>query len=112
LNFTLLSIGDVVDYVGRQLSPRKPPLFLTCRHYKALALIGRGFVYLPQLASSIVKIMANMGYCRFQNTLSDLRDCLEHLDDDDLSEEEQNARKRLIKVCKQVVEYSCDEEED
>lgn len=38
--------------------------------------------------------MANMSYCRFQNTLSDFRD----LDffDDELSVEEHNARRLLI----------------
>jgi hypothetical protein len=25
-----------------------------------------------------------MSYCRFQNTLADLRDCAEHMNDDDL----------------------------
>jgi hypothetical protein len=41
----------------------------------------------------------NMGYCRFQNTLTDLKDCEDHLDDEDLGEEEEQARKRMIKVC-------------
>ena len=40
-----------------------------------------------------------MGYCRFQNTLGDLRDCYEHMGDEDLSEEEDKARDRLLKVC-------------
>lgn len=43
--------------------------------------------------------MANMSYCRFENTLGDLQDCHENMDDDDLSEEEANARKRLIRLC-------------
>ena len=34
--------------------------------------------------------MANMGYCRFENTLSDLRDCLNHLDDEVESREAVN----------------------
>ena len=42
--------------------------------------------------------MANMSYCRFQNTVGDLRDCAEHIHDDDLSEDEQRARKRLIAI--------------
>ncbi len=46
--------------------------------------------------------MSNMGYCRFQNTLGDLRDCHNHLYDDDLSEAELRARKGLIKVCKEI----------
>lgn len=48
--------------------------------------------------------MSNMSYCRFQNTLEDLRDCYDNLDDSDLSEEETKARKRLIKVCRSLVD--------
>lgn len=54
--------------------------------------------------------MSNMSYCRFQNTLSDLRDCEENLFDEDLSEEEQAARKRLIKLCHRIAEQTEDEE--
>jgi hypothetical protein len=39
--------------------------------------------------------MPNMSYCRFQNTLNDLRDCAEHLLDP-LSAEEHRARHDLI----------------
>lgn len=49
--------------------------------------------------------MANMSYCRFQNTLSDLRDCHESdgmWDDADLSEEEKRARKALIALCSEI----------
>jgi hypothetical protein len=44
-----------------------------------------------------------MSYCRFQNTLKDLRDCYDNWDD--LSEEEENAKKKLIKLC---VDIACD----
>jgi len=54
--------------------------------------------------------MANMSYCRFQNTLHDLRDCHDNLDDRDLSEEEAQARKRLIKECREIVEETEGEE--
>ena len=40
--------------------------------------------------------MANMSYCRFENTLTDLQDCYEHMEDDDLSESEIKARRQLI----------------
>ncbi|KKL89467.1 hypothetical protein LCGC14_1914360, partial [marine sediment metagenome] len=40
----------------------------------------------------------------FQNTLGDLRDCSDYLDEADLSEEEAKARKRLIKVCQSIVD--------
>jgi hypothetical protein len=50
--------------------------------------------------------MANMSYCRFENTLPDLKDCQESLGDgeDGLSESEKRARKRLIEVCCQIAE--------
>lgn len=43
--------------------------------------------------------MGNMSYCRFQNTLADLSDCYENMEEGDLSEEESKARKRLIRLC-------------
>ena len=53
----------------------------------------------------------NMGYVRFTNTLQDLRDCYEHMDDDDLSEEEEKARQRLIKLCEDIAaDYGEDED--
>lgn len=42
--------------------------------------------------------MGNMGYCRFQNTLQDLRDCDEHWEDVE-SEEEKKAQARLLALC-------------
>ena len=40
--------------------------------------------------------MANMSYCRFQNTLSDFRDCARNFFEDELSVEEHNARRKLL----------------
>ena len=48
--------------------------------------------------------MANMGYCRFTNTLGDLRDCLEHWDEE-LSEEEGRSRAALLEICEEVVAW-------
>ncbi len=49
--------------------------------------------------------MSNMSYCRFQNTLGDLRDCYEALPyPDDLSEDEKYAMKQLIKLCATITE--------
>lgn len=45
----------------------------------------------------------NMSYCRFQNTLPDLRDCASHLFDK-VSLEEHRARKQLIEECRAIVE--------
>ena len=42
--------------------------------------------------------MTNMSYCRFENTLLNLTDCYDHLDDD-LSPEEEEAKKKLITIC-------------
>lgn len=47
--------------------------------------------------------MGNMSYCRFENTVGDLRDCADHLLDD-LSESEEQARERLIRICSEIVE--------
>ena len=55
--------------------------------------------------------MSNMSYCRFQNTLPDLRDCYEHIFDSDLSQDEERARKRLIKLCKEIAEDFTDDED-
>lgn len=48
--------------------------------------------------------MSNMSYCRFYNTLGDLRDCQDHLDDDEgeMNLEERLARLRLIKRCVEI----------
>jgi hypothetical protein len=46
--------------------------------------------------------MPNMAHCRFQNTLLDLRDCYEHMDDDDLSDEEKDARQELLELCDRI----------
>ena len=47
-----------------------------------------------------------MSYCRFQNTLMDLQDCHDNMDDDDLSEEEQEAKNELIELCKEIAKYN------
>jgi hypothetical protein len=50
--------------------------------------------------------MSNMSYCRFQNTLADLRDCEEALGEDQLrlSDEEKRAAVKLIKTCKRIAD--------
>ena len=53
--------------------------------------------------------MSNMSYCRFTNTLADLRDCWEHMDEDGLSEAEQKARRKLIRLCDTIAEDYADE---
>lgn len=51
--------------------------------------------------------MSNMSYCRFENTLAELRDCERYLDDD-LSESEAWARDRLVEPCKKIVDHEPD----
>jgi hypothetical protein len=50
--------------------------------------------------------MANMSYCRFENTLGDLRDCREamHEPTDDMSEYESAARQNLFKLVQDMAE--------
>jgi hypothetical protein len=56
--------------------------------------------------------MGNMGYCRFENTLGDLEDCYDHMDDGDLSAIEEKAREKLIKLCEDIARDYGDMEED
>ena len=48
--------------------------------------------------------MTNMSYCRFRNTVLDLRDCYENMEEEPASEEEKKARLRLIKRCCEVAD--------
>lgn len=43
-----------------------------------------------------------MSYCRFQNTAQDLKDCYDHIHDE-LSPEENLARKKIIQLCLDIV---------
>jgi len=43
--------------------------------------------------------MSNMGYVRFENTLPDLQDCFDHINDQNLSLSERAARLSLIELC-------------
>ena len=45
-----------------------------------------------------------MSYCRFQNTEKDLEDCLDNINDYGMSEEELEARNKLIVICKEIIE--------
>lgn len=56
--------------------------------------------------------MSNMSYCRFQNTLSALRDCQSFMSDyldidnaaQEISAEEFKAMKALVRLCKTIAE--------
>lgn len=43
-----------------------------------------------------------MSYCRFENTLSALRDCWYNMDSNDLSEGEFHKRKALVEMCMSI----------
>lgn len=56
--------------------------------------------------------MPNMSYCRFSNTLEDLRDCRDALYNGDICwKREMKAAKALVAVCRVIAEYT-DEEID
>jgi glutathione peroxidase-family protein len=64
--------------------------------------------------------MGNMSYCRFENTYKDLQECYEALQDEggvegieaEANEYEKPYIKRLIELCKDIVEDFEDELED
>lgn len=46
----------------------------------------------------------NMSYCRFQNTLQDLKDCYDNLPDGNLSHAEAAAFAELVALAKDIAE--------
>ena len=48
--------------------------------------------------------MANMSYCKFQNTANDLADCVEHWTDRELSPQEDRARKQILELAREILE--------
>ena len=46
--------------------------------------------------------MANMSYCRFENTYRDLLDCYDNINDD-LSKSEHNYRNQLLDLCREIL---------
>lgn len=49
--------------------------------------------------------MSNMSYCRFENTYRELCDCVEHIEDENLSESEKFYRGRIIELSKEISEF-------
>ena len=49
--------------------------------------------------------MPNMSYCRFENTYRELCDCVNHMEDDDLSKSEKEYRKKIIELSKEIIEF-------
>ena len=55
----------------------------------------------------------NMSYCRFENTVNDMIDCINNMEIDEYaSEHEKRARKRFVELCAQVAEQYREELED
>jgi hypothetical protein len=54
--------------------------------------------------------MANMSYCRFENTYNDLIDCIENLNKIASNERDERYRKRLIELLIDTVESGQAEE--
>lgn len=48
--------------------------------------------------------MSNMSYCRFRNTLGDLRDCRDSLREPIDNREEREARIDLVMLCKEILD--------
>jgi hypothetical protein len=61
-----------------------------------------------------VRHVGNMSYCRFENTLEDLRDCYEAWNDNkDLSQSEARAKKYMLEVCRDIVnDYDGDDDDE
>lgn len=56
--------------------------------------------------------MANMSYCRFENTLQDLRDCYNNMQTN-LSKDENEYRMQLLELCTSIAqEFSIDDIEN
>lgn len=47
--------------------------------------------------------MANMSYCRFENTYRDLMDCYNNINEE-LSDREHKYREMLIKICQNMID--------
>ena len=60
--------------------------------------------------------MSNMSYCRFENTLSDLRDCYEEMCneqvEENLSRSESRSFAELVELCREITEMYEDVEYD
>lgn len=54
--------------------------------------------------------MANMSYCRMENTYMDLKDCYDEWENVS-SESEERYRKKILELARDIIE-NCDEEYD
>jgi len=49
--------------------------------------------------------MANMSYCRFENTLNDLVDCLDNISQEAENERDERARKQMIHLLYENMDF-------
>ena len=54
--------------------------------------------------------MSNMAYCRFTNTLRDLRDCKKNFENIS-SKPELDAARKLVMLCREIAEFGPEVEE-
>ena len=53
----------------------------------------------------------NMSYCRFENTSNDLSDCVDNWElDEDASDYEKDAKKRIIRLAREIIDMVGGEE--
>ena len=48
--------------------------------------------------------MGNMSYCRFENTINDLRDCLRHIAEDAENHRDEAARQEMLELFRSIGE--------
>ena len=48
--------------------------------------------------------MGNMSYCRFENTMNDLRDCLGHIHKECDNSYDENARQQMVALFMEIAE--------
>ena len=48
--------------------------------------------------------MGNMSYCRFENTMNDLRDCLRHIDQEAENPRDEQERQEMLELFREINE--------
>jgi transcription elongation factor GreA-like protein len=48
--------------------------------------------------------MGNMSYCRFENTMDDLKDCLRNIDHEAENDRDESARQEMIELFREIYE--------
>lgn len=48
--------------------------------------------------------MPNMSYCRFENTMSDLRDCLRYIAEDAENRRDEDSRQEMLEMFREIAE--------